>query len=166
MFSKFKSWLRQIKPRYFLSLDEKLYDENRKSNGYRFKIFGEHSFPVFTYMDIFKNNNIMYSINPYQLIEIALDEHQNDKKKHQYKISEYLRGNRYKISNFYNEKILSGEEICESPSLLEKIDQKDIYKIAYHTGFVEGRRFSKQLSSEVESKSEIKTPVKLKIIPK
>lgn len=143
-----------------------MYDEKKKSNDYRFKAFGEPTFPVFTYQDILNNKNIAYSINPYELMDISVIEHINEEKKQRYRITEFLRENKYKLSNYNSEKILSGKDICDSPSLLEEISPLDVYKIAYHTGFIDGRRFSQKLALEVENNTESAEIVKLQLIQK
>ena len=164
MLIRFYHWLKKVTPRYLLSLDEKLYNNHSKTNDYRFKSFGEHNFPVFNYNDIIKNKNICYSINPYELIEISIDNHINEEKKKQFNITEFLRGNKYRLHNSYLNQVLSGEEICESPALLEKISQLDVYKIAYNTGFIAGRIFSKKLVADLEESREKPKIAKLKIV--
>jgi hypothetical protein len=162
--TKIYSLLKKIKPRYLLSIDDKLYNDQTKLNDYRFKSFGEHNFPVFNYNDIVKNKHILYSINPSELIDIAIDNHMNKEKKSMFSISEYLRGNKYKLYNDYFNKILSGEEICASPALLEKISQLNVYKIAYNTGFIDGRNFSKQLITDLENNREKPKVTKLNLV--
>jgi putative cell wall-binding protein len=166
MLAKIYSWLKKIKPRYLLSIDDKIFNEKTKLNDYRFKSFGEHNFPVFNYNDIIKNKHILYSINPSELVCIAIDNHINEEKRSMFAISEYLRGNKYRLCNEYFNKVLSGEEICSSPALLEKISQLNVYKIAYNTGFIDGRVFSKQLVTDLESGREKPTITKLTIVSK
>ena len=164
MLSKFHKWLIALKPRYLLSLDEKLYNDQKKSNEYRFKAFGEHNFPVFNYNDILKNKNILYSINPHGLIEIVIDNHINEEKKSQFKVIEHLRGNKYRLKSSYLDKVLEGIEICASPALLEKINPLNVYQIAYNTGFIDGRAVSKELMTNMESHHEPRKITKLKIV--
>ena len=166
MLIRFYKWLKQFKPRYILSLDEKLYNEHSKSNDYRFKSIGEHNFPVFNYNDILKNKNILYSINPHELIGIAIDNHINEEKNSQFNVTECLRGNKFRLKNSYFNKILSGEEICQSPALLEKINQLNVYKIAYNTGFINGRNISKQLLADLVKHHEKPKIAKLQVVPK
>jgi len=166
MLVKFFCWLKGIKPRYFLSLDNKIYNEGTKLNSYRFKSFGEHNFPVFNYNDIMKNKDILYSINPADLVGISVDNYINEENNNQFIISEYLRGNKYRIFNSYYNDVLTGEEICQSPALLQKISSLDVYKIAYSTGFIDGRSFSKKILSDLESVHEKVSVTQLRIVPK
>lgn len=166
MLTRIYTWLKKIKPRYLLSIDNRLYNIDTKLNDYRFKSFGEHNFPVFNYSDIIKNKHILYSINPSELVDIAIDNHINEEKRSMFAISEHLRGNKYRLCNDYFNKVLSGEEICASPALLEKISQLNVYKIAYNTGFIDGRNFSKQLIMDLENSREKPTITKLTIVSK
>lgn len=156
---KLLKWLMDIKPRYTLSLDDKTYNEQNRTIEYRFKTFGEHTFPVFSHKDIMSKKQILFSIHPLDLIDITLIEKEQFEHKNSYRIAECLRKNSYKIKNSYSEKILTGKEICETPDLLEQINSLDVYKIAYNTGFLDGRRLSQQLISELESK--LVEPIKI-----
>lgn len=131
---------KQLKPRYQLSLDSPDYNLSKKATVYRFKIFGEHTFPKFTYEEIKKNKHIMYDINPVDLMDIAVDNYKLLQQRSMLRISEILRDNNYKLSNEEYKEIFSGDEICDNVLLIEKIKNIDLYKIAYNTGFNHGEK--------------------------
>ena len=60
-------FFKKIKPRYFLSLDSQFYSLSQKSTVYRFKVYGEHTFPKFTFHDIKNDKDILYDIHPADL---------------------------------------------------------------------------------------------------
>ncbi|MBA2652248.1 MAG: hypothetical protein H0U73_08280 [Tatlockia sp.] len=163
-FLRILKWLTDIKPRYTLSLDNKIYNEQKRSIDYRFKTFGEPTFPVFSYQDITSYKQILFSINPHDLVDIAHTEREQSERKKMYHISECIRNNNYRIKNFYSEKVLSGKEICNTPTLIDQLHSLDIYKIAYNTGFLDGRKLSQQLVSEPEGIIEGKQNGKLKLV--
>jgi hypothetical protein len=115
MLARFYKWVKKFNPRYPPSLDKKIYNDKDKSNEYRFKALGENSFPTFNYIEIIKNAHILHSINPYELIEIAIDHHINEVKKSQFNVTEFLRGNKFRLQSSYLNSVLSGKEICQSP---------------------------------------------------
>lgn len=129
-----------------LSLDQKIHNESSKGTNYRFKSFGEHSFPIFSYKDITSNKHILFEIYPTDLVDIALTERKQTEDRATYRISEFIRNNHYKIKNFYTKQTLSGRDICNTPALIAQLAPIDIFKIAYSTGFQEGRELSKQLT--------------------
>lgn len=151
LLNKIRLFFQKGLPRYFLSLDSKNFNQKTKNIDYRFKTFGEHSFPVFSYEKIIENKNILYSINPFDLINIAVEEYKQVVANEQYQIAAFIRGYKYKLINSYSEITLTGSEICNNPNLLEKISQVNICKIAFETGFFEGRNLSKQLLLEKET---------------
>ena len=92
-------FLKKIKPRYLLSLDSKFYSLSQKEIVYRFKVFGEHSFPKFTFNDIKKHKDILYDIHPIDLIKITTENYALSQRKETFRITEFLRNNKYKLSN-------------------------------------------------------------------
>ncbi len=64
-------FFKKIRPRYLLSLDSNFYNLSKKSIIYRFKVFGEHTFPKFTFNDIKNNKTILYDIHPVDLMKIT-----------------------------------------------------------------------------------------------
>lgn len=158
-------FLRKIKPRYLLSLDSQFYGISQKATVYRFKIFGEHSFPKFTFNDIKNNKNILYDINPDDLIKIAIDDHVISQKKSLLNISEILRDNKYKLSCSDCEEVLSGDEICDNILLIQKIKNIDLYKIAYNTGFNHGRQLAREINkNESISNKRCENIIKFEVI--
>lgn len=156
--------LKKMRPRYQLSLDSHFYSLDKKSTIYRFKVFGEHTFPKFTFEDIKNNTRIMYDINPVDLMNIAIDDYIAYQKKSMLKISEILRDNRYKLSDNITEEIFSGDEICDNILLIEKIKNIDLYKIAYNTGFNHGRQLGKELTRKININNSIKNIIPFKSI--
>ena len=139
-------FFKKIRPRYLLSLDSHFYNLSKKSIVYRFKVFGEHIFPKFTFDDIKSDKRLLYDIHPIDLMKITIDDYIASQKKMMFSISEILRDNRYKLSDYYTEEILSGDEVCDNILLIEKIRNIDLYKIAYNTGFNHGRLLAREIS--------------------
>jgi hypothetical protein len=152
-----------FKPRYHLALDSNIYDKKTKKFYYRFKIYGSHGFLKFNFHEINKNKNIVFDINPYDLMKIALNELKFSEKSELFEIAEVIRDNKYKISNLESEQVIFGEDLCGNSPLIEKIKNMDIYKIAYNTGFNNGRKFSKSILNQSKKDSETNKP-NLKIV--
>ena len=148
-------FFKKIKPRYLLSLDSSFYSLSKKSIVYRFKVFGEHTFPRFTFDDIKNDKNLLYDIHPVDLMRITIDNYLTSQKKSMLNISEILRDNRYKLSDSSAEEILSGDEICDNILLIEKIKNIDLYKIAYNTGFNHGRQLAKEIRKKASETEKI-----------
>lgn len=140
------TFLDKIKtPRYQLSLDSYSYNINLGVILYRFKVYGDPTFVKFTYSDIQSNTNILYDINPLDLIKIIKEEYILSEKKLSLNIIEIRRDNKYKISGEFETKVLSGDEICENILIMKRINHLDLYKIAYSTGFKHGRQLGKEI---------------------
>jgi len=150
-----------IKPRYHLALDKKIFDNKSKMYIYRFKIYGGHSFAKYTYNDIEKDENIAYEINPYDLVEIALNEYKYIKQAKIFRVIEHLRDNQYKISNLESEEVINGEDLLYDPYLIKKIRRTDIRNICHKTGILQGRKISKKISNHNINTQPI---VKLKVL--
>lgn len=62
----------------------------------------------------------------------------------------------YKLSDNENDKVLSGDEICDNSLLIERIRNIDLYKIVYNTAFIHGKHLSREiiLKSRVSEKDE------------
>jgi hypothetical protein len=165
---KFKKlFTTNLHPRYQLALDSNKYDIKSKSFNYLFKSYGDHTFITFTYQDIKNNKQILFSINPQDLITISINEHINTQKTTMLRISEILRDNKYLISDDDSHQIFDGEEICDNVLLLERINNLDLYKIAYSTGFKLGRSLTKSLTSQhKEMHNNPNNIVKLNIVEK
>ncbi len=148
IFKKINMFFSIIIPRYQLSFDDDYYDINEKNRKYRFKSFGDHSFPEFTFKEIKYNSSVLFSVNPHDLIKIAEKNYIQEHLKTQFKIDEFLRNNLYKLSNEHGSNTFSGDEICDNPLLVDQIVKIDLFKIAYNTGFERGRKLSKLLNHE------------------
>lgn len=148
LIQKFLYFFKTIRPRYLLSLDSHFFNLSKKSIVYRFKVFGEHTFPKFTFEDIKNDKNILYDIHPLDLIKISIEDYITSQKKNMLTISEILRDNKYKLSDSNAEEVLSGDEICDNILLIEKIKNIDLYKIAYNTGFNHGRQLAREINKQ------------------
>lgn len=160
-------FFKKIRPRYLLSLDSYFYSLSEKKIVYRFKVFGEHTFPKFTFENIKNDKSLLYDIHPVDLMKITIDDYVVTQKKSMLNISEMLRDNRYKLSDGTAiEEILSGDEICDNILLIEKIRNIDLYKIAYNTGFNHGRQLAREISEKAGAgeKNGCDNVIRLKII--
>jgi hypothetical protein len=83
-------------------------------------------------------------------MDIHLNEYIEKVGTEEYKITEYLKGNRYKISNRYFEETYSGDNICKHVEMFNKLAAPDLCKIAYTSGFLNGRKFSSKIKNEIE----------------
>lgn len=165
MVKKFIHFLRalihSLKPRYNLSLDSYSYDINHKKIIYFFKVFGDHSFVKFGFDDIQNCKDLLFSINPSDLITIATKEQLQAQKKLMVRVTELLRDNKYKISDGTIDEIFSGDEICDNPSLMERISNLDLYKISYNTGFSHGRALEKIVREKLDDDYEPTNIIKM-----
>ena len=164
MFLKIKLFFLRLIPRYQLSYDNKYFNVKDKNIKYRFKSFGDHSFPEFSFKEIKYNEDVLFAVNPYDLIKITEINSNYEYLKNQLKIDEILRNNLYKLSNEIDSNIFSGDEICENPLLIDQIVKSDLFKIAYNTGFNRGRKLSKIITPEDVCTRDEKNIVKLKCI--
>lgn len=145
----FFNFFKKIRPRYLLSLDSQFYSATHEQMVYRFKVFGEHTFPKFTFDDIKNGRDILFDIHPADLMKITIQHHIDTQRKSLLIISEILRDNRYKLKNEDSNEILSGDQICGNLALIEKINPLDLYKIVYNTAFIHGRQLSKNISDDM-----------------
>lgn len=146
--NKIKLFFSLINPRYQLSFDDDYFDIKEKTRKYRFKSFGDHSFPEFTFNEIKQNINVLYAINPHDLMKITEKNYIEELSTNQFKIMEIMRNNFYKLSNAVDSNTFSGDEICDNPLLFDQIAKSDLFKIAYNTGFDRGRKLSKMIIQE------------------
>lgn len=144
----FDKLFKNCRPRYHLALDKKIYDNDLKRYIYRFKIYGIHSFAKYTFSEIEKDEAIAYEINPFDLIEITINEYKHIKRSKLFRVVEQLRDNQYKISNVETEEIINGEDLLYDPFLIKKISRRDIRNICHKTGLLQGRKLSKNISSQ------------------
>ena len=149
----FKKIASFLKPRYSLALDSYEYNKKTCKFYYRFKIYGFHGFLKLTFYEIKESKNIMFSVNPYDLLWIIDNETKQSETLREFKITETLRNNTYKLSSNEDKFVISGNDLFNNLSLIEKMNSLDVYKIAYNTGFLHGRRFTKKI---FQSKQKIK----------
>lgn len=166
IFKRIVGLIQRLNPRYQLSLDHDYFDIKEKDRKYRFKSFGDHSFPEFTFKQIKFNESILFTVNPHDLIKIAEKNSVQENLKSLLKIEELLRNNKYKLSNTYGSNIFSGDEICDNPLLADQIEKMDLFKIAYNTGFERGRKLSKFLTHEAKKENSANNIVELKVLSK
>ena len=148
-FNMLSNLFKKIRPRYLLSLDSQFYSLQKKAIVYRFKVFGEHTFPKFTFDDIRNDKQILCDIHPSDLLKISTEEYIASQKESMLNVSEILRDNKYKLSDNDSEQVFSGDEICDNILLIEKIKNIDLYKIAYNTGFNHGRQLAREITEKV-----------------
>lgn len=162
LFKRLRIFFSSFNPRYQLSYDDDYFDINGKDIKYRFKSFGDHYFPEFTFKEIKYNSSILFTINPHDLIKISIKNYVQEYTKTHLKIVEILRNNLYKLSNEQGSNMFSGDEICDNPILAEQIVKNDLFKIAYNTGFERGRNLSKLLNKENKNNTSANNIVELK----
>lgn len=161
IYNFFKFFLKQIHPRYQLALDHSEYEMTLKRNVYCFKSFGDHSFLKLTFEQIKSDSDLLYAINPHDLMRIFSDETLLEQKSNQFRVSEILRDNKFILTSGENRQTFSGEEICDNVLLIEKINNIDLYKIAYNTGFNQGRQVSKIVHKKQKEKHQSGNILKL-----
>lgn len=137
-------------PPYQLTLSDKFFDKSKNKNLYVFKQYGSHDFVKITYPDIVNNKNIIRAINPMNLMDIHLNEYLSKIESDELQVVEYLRGNKYKISNGDVEGVYSGENICKNINMFPGMSAADICKIAYASGFTKGRKVSSEIRVAIE----------------
>ena len=59
-------------------------------------------------------------------------------------LTELLRNNTYKIKDDTLEAVLTGNEICNNPLLIERMKKMDIHRVSYATGLNDGRALAKE----------------------
>ena len=121
----------------------------RKTQGVSLPVQGlqRHDFVKLSHADILASNQIMSAINPRDLIKIALLENNLQAQRKRCKVEAELRGNQYRIHIHGNSETCSGESICQNIDYFSDLSAQDICKIAYTTGFLKGRNFSRQFSA-------------------
>lgn len=150
-------WLVSVfNPKYQLTLSEIIKSEKPNKTIYIFKQYGSHEFVKLTFDDIEKNDNLLHSINPKNLMNINLSEFLIKKKHEKQQVIEEIKNNKYKIKNDSEEIIYSGEYIYKNIDMFNKINKLHLYKIIYNTGFEKGRNISKliQLSNKYKKTEE------------
>lgn len=158
---RFFNELRKFNPRYQLSLDHDYFDVKNNARKYKFKSFGDHGFPAFTFRELKYNEKLLFNINPYDLIKISEKNYSEENLKLLFRVDELLRNNQYKLRNANGTHIFSGEDICNNPLLAEQIEKKALFKIAYNTGFERGRKLAKVIDATLKEHVSTSNVVKL-----
>lgn len=143
-------------PRYQLSFDDDYFNLKKKARIYRFKSYGDFHFPEFTYEEIKTNKDILYSINPSDLLKISKKNFNENIQINSIRIEEILQDNQYKLTRHDESNFFSGDEVCDNPALIEQLMKLDLFKIAYNTGFERGRKITKLLLQEKNTGKEVK----------
>lgn len=160
LFSKIIHFKNYFLPRYRLSLDCHEFVIKHKKNVYKFKVFNEFNVLALMYEEILENKHYLYEINPFDLIKIASLERDKYLENSQLDVVEFLRNNTFKIRDGKTEGIFKGHEICNNPLLMERMKKTDIHKIAYMTGFSNGRElFKDMIHADTEVRSVEKKPL-------
>ena len=133
---------RNLAPRYRLTLDTYDFDLVKKKMIYSLKVFNEFTPIDLSYDQIQKDEHYLYSINPHDLIKINSIE--KDINNSQILLTELLRNNTYKIKDDTLEAVLTGNEICNNPLLIERMKKMDIHRVSYATGLNDGRALAKE----------------------
>lgn len=166
LFGNIKNFFQSRNPRYFYQLDEIRYQKSTKSYLYVFKIYGSPSFAKLTFDEIKENQKLRWHLHPDDLVKIYLHEERLEAEKNKYRIKETLQKNRYTIFSQEKSVVLSGDEFCHDPAVIEQTSSLDVHKISYQTGFQDGRAFAKETLLHVESEKrniELDNVVSLKI---
>ena len=151
LFASFKQWSALVfDPPYQLTLSDKIVDKLTNKSLYVFKQYGSHDFVKITYVDIVNNKSLIQAINPVNLMDIHLNEYLSKIESNEHQVVEYLRGDKYKISNGNFEEVYSGESICKNIDMFRGMSVGDVCKIAYASGFTKGRKVSSEIKVAVE----------------
>lgn len=116
---------------------------------YVFKQYGTHECYAFKYQEILKNKNILFSINPVDMIDVHKHEFFAKYRSTECYVLEMLPHNTYKIIGGNNSFIYSGEYIFNNIDMFENMCRHDLAKISYETGFCKGRKLSKDIAEAI-----------------
>lgn len=150
LFGNIKNFFQSRNPRYFYQLDEIRYQKSTKSYLYVFKIYGSPSFAKLTFDEIKANQKLRWHLHPDDLVKIYLHEERLEAEKNKYRIKETLQKNRYTIFSQEKSVVLTGDEFCRDPAVIEQTSSLDVHRISYQTGFQSGRIFAKEMQTEIE----------------
>lgn len=148
----FKKWLISVfNPPYQLTLSEIIKHREPNKTIYIFKLYASHEYVKLTFPDIIGNNALMRSINPHNLMEIRLNEHNIQSEYNTYQIIETQRGNHYTLANRQEARTYSGEYICKNIDMFSSLQSNDLCRIAYMSGFNKGRKVSAEAKLAIRS---------------
>lgn len=139
-------WVISVFNPYQLTLSDRFVDERNGQIVYIFKQYGLHEYVRVTYADIVGNDDLLKAINPVNLMDIHLEEHERKAQSREIKVQEILRGGKYKLSNGNFSQEYSGEYIVNNVDMFEHMSPSDLCRIALTTGFSRGRSVSKEIN--------------------
>ncbi|WP_337049942.1 hypothetical protein [Serratia fonticola] len=156
---RFIKWLKKVfNPPYQLIFIEKDKAHGERHDVYIFKQYGTPDFLSLTYNDIVKNANLLRAIHPLTLMEISEIECVKKINENSCSITKVLKNNEFEINNKCGVKVYSGEYICNNMDIFHDMNAFDLCLIAYETGFINGRRLSKELAiakKKIDGNSEL-----------
>ncbi|WP_139111589.1 hypothetical protein [Ralstonia solanacearum] len=141
-------------PPYQLTLSDRFIDEKNGQVIYIFKQYGLHEYVRVTYADIAGNDDLLKAINPVNLMDIHLDEHERRVLSREIKVKEILRGGKYRLSNGEFSQEYSGEYIVNNVDMFAHMSPSDLCRIALTTGFSRGRSVSKEINETLAALKE------------
>ena len=154
-FRSLAKWLVSVfNPPYQLTLSDRFVDERSGQVVYIFKQYGLHEYVRVTYADIAGNDDLLKAINPVNLMDIHLEEHERKVLSREVKIKEILRGGKYRLSNGEFSQEYSGEYIVNNVDMFTDMSASDLCRIALTTGFSRGRSVSKEINETLAALKE------------
>ncbi|MBI6549352.1 hypothetical protein [Xenorhabdus lircayensis] len=139
-----------FRPRYIYSLQK--FDPIKEKGFYILKELGTHTCIKATAEDIFESD-LLYNINPADLIFITRFEEYDMREKQKFEIIEETRDLSLIIQNAYSRRQINGKELLVDQNIVEKIDPTSLVRIAYMSGLKDGRRISDEISRDEKIKS-------------
>ncbi|MGK2894510.1 hypothetical protein [Klebsiella michiganensis] len=133
--------MKVFNPKYQLILTDK--DERDNDIVYVFKQYGSHDVFRVTYADILDNQNLLCSIHPMTIAEIAESETLRNKPKYKKIITKEIQGNHYEIGGI----VYSGMYVCNNIDMFFDLNVADVCHIAHSTGFFAGRELTKKMAN-------------------
>jgi len=147
-FRYFGKWLASVfNPPYQLTLSDTLIDKENGFVTYIFKQYGLHEYVRVTYSDIISNTDLLHAINPVNLMDIHLAEHERKVRFNETRVSEILRGGRFRLSRGDVTEEYTAEYIVNNIDMFAHVCPTDLCSIAYTAGFRKGRNLSKEISN-------------------
>ncbi|MDE9444141.1 hypothetical protein KKJ04_00580 [Xenorhabdus bovienii] len=141
---KIISFLRKIfETRYIYSLQK--FEPIKENGFYILKELGTHTCIKAKAEDIF-DGDLLYNINPQDIIFIARFEEYDMREKQKFKIIEERRDLSFIIQNAYSRRQIHGKELLIEQNIVEKIDPTSLVRIAYMSGLKDGRKISDEIS--------------------
>ncbi|CDH07779.1 hypothetical protein XBO1_600006 [Xenorhabdus bovienii str. oregonense] len=141
---KIISFLKKIfETRYIYSLQK--FEPIKENGFYILKELGTHTCIKAKAEDIFESD-LLYNINPQDIIFIARFEEYDLREKQKFKIIEERRDLSFIIQNAYSRREINEKELLIEQNIVEKIDPTSLVRIAYMSGLKDGRKISDEIS--------------------